>query len=254
MQKWTFSGITRTYLGQLKRYFEYRYKLLRKPQIITIQGIRLFIGQVTDDRLLHSLYRGTYEFGESRCVQRKISKDDIVMEIGTGIGFISILCAKIIGDERVFTYEALPSLIPIIKINFALNKVSPSLMHAAVIDDDQEYVLFHQCEAFWESSMFPFKVASSSNRNLQAIKVPARNINAEIDRIKPSFLIMDVEGYEARLIRACNLTNIRKILIELHPNIIGDAETRSIRKFLTEMGFTVDPSVSDEHVIYLERL
>lgn len=69
-------------------------------------------------------------------VAAKLDADDVVMDVGTGIGLVATLCAQRIGSERVYTYEANPALERPIRETFELNRVSPHLemcMHGPAV-------------------------------------------------------------------------------------------------------------------------
>jgi len=55
------------------------------------------------------IYFGDYERKEATIVSQRLTADDVVLEIGAGIGFLSAYCAKRIGSERVFAYDANPA-------------------------------------------------------------------------------------------------------------------------------------------------
>jgi hypothetical protein len=52
------------------------------------------------------------------------------MEIGIGLGFVSVYCAKIVGSENVYTFEANPLNVEMALRVFRKNKVSPRIQNA----------------------------------------------------------------------------------------------------------------------------
>jgi len=75
------------------------------------------------------------------------------MEIGTGLGLLSSYCAKQIGEDKVFTFEANPALEQTIKTNYALNHVAPKL-EMGLIGDSPGFSTFYVGKKFWSSSIF----------------------------------------------------------------------------------------------------
>ena len=84
----------------------------------------------TSPTLRRILYSERYERSESRCAVVALSPDDVVLEVGSGLGYLSTICALRLGSERVHTYEADPGLIPRIRRHHALNGVAPEVHNA----------------------------------------------------------------------------------------------------------------------------
>jgi len=248
MNHWSIREIHQEYFTQLKRYMKFKKRMVFSPDLVTIRGVKLLVNKDLPVRMRKALYRERYEDTEARCILAKLEHDDIVMEIGAGYGFISILCSKAIGSKRVFTYEANPALIPTIKHHFLKNHVSPTLTNAALSTSKANEIQFQIESEFWASSIGK-KTASSIG-----LQVPNLYINDEIHKVKPTFLIMDVEGYEAELLPIADFSGICKILVEFHPNIIGEDQLRQLRSVLTHHGYTADTSISERKIIYLERI
>lgn len=118
-----------------------------------------------------------------------------VLEIGTGIGFISLLASRIVGDKNVFCYEANSSLEASIRRNYALNNLHPQLTMKAVKVDGQP-VTFFQSENIISSSVF------DRARNDQKTLVESVQFQSVLYEVKPDVLIMDIEGAEDRFVHA----------------------------------------------------
>ena len=56
-----------------------------------------------------AIIKKTYEKPEYDSIKNNLKETDIVLEVGTGIGYISLQCALIVGEENVYTYEASPT-------------------------------------------------------------------------------------------------------------------------------------------------
>ena len=97
------------------------------PEIVEIEGLKIKIPQSSSDVVRDAIYKGTYEAAELKLVKSKLSKDDVVMDVGTGLGLLSTYCALKIGSNRFFTFEVNPALEQAIKNNYALNRVAQNL-------------------------------------------------------------------------------------------------------------------------------
>ena len=93
--------------------------------MVSIDGIRLRIDASLAEGAIRKILAGEHTQDERRLVLPALEPDDIVMKLGGGIGMLSIACAQKIGSERVFSYEANPTLRPLIDENYRLNGVQP---------------------------------------------------------------------------------------------------------------------------------
>mgnify|MGYP006435514619 FL=1 len=92
--------------------------------------------------------------------------------------------------------------------------------------------------------------------DVEKIAVKTENINEQIKKYRPNFLIVDIEGGEVDLIKKINFkaSHISKLLIELHPHVIGDNDTNHIIKNIMDSGFLLDAKKSGELVFYFYRM
>ena len=170
---------------------------------------------------------------------------DGVLEIGTGIGFITLFCARIVGEQNVFTYEANPANERHIRENFALNGMSPQLQIGLLSDEPGETEFFIE-EDSWSSS------TTKRSAKAKAIAVPHLPVAQELEKIRPNVVIMDIEGAEYELLGCFDLRSIDKRIIELHPHIIGEGETQPIRDRIRAAGFECAWSAEDRnHLCYM---
>mgnify|MGYP000639136384 FL=1 len=111
----------------MRRLKKFRLKF-SKPLLAENSGVLLPISSPgVSPSLRRAIYLDPYEAHERKVVLNKLTKDDVVLELGAGIGFISTLCAKQIGSERVFAVEANAVMAETIKETYRLNSVSPDL-------------------------------------------------------------------------------------------------------------------------------
>lgn len=194
--------------------------------------------------VLRFIDNGSYECEELNIVKRKLKRPDIVLELGTGIGFIAAHCAKTIGNEMVNTFEANDLMEPVINELFIKNKVQPKFK-IAFLGNNQETFLAQK--NFLASSE---KISSGEGSQ---IKVPLLNLNSEISRIRPTYLIMDIEGNEFEVFEMIDFQTIFKVQFELHPKLLTESQIDFIFKKLEEQKFKKDSSVSTEKNFYFER-
>jgi FkbM family methyltransferase len=194
--------------------------------------------------ILKDIFFGVYESKEAELVQKKIAADDVVMEVGAGIGFLSALCAKAVGGERVFAYEANPQLMDVIKQVHTLNGVAPTVGNVLLGEGEGERD-FWLAKDYWASSLI------QGSGDDTRIRVRQIDLNQEIQRIRPSFMILDIEGGEYEFLRRARLDPIRKIVIEVHPQVLGYARISEMLGWLFAAGFALDLGNMRKHVLYL---
>lgn len=224
------------------------YRRWRRPNVIRHVGVLLAMDPRIPPEIMEFLHGGEYERSELKALRRHLSPDDVVMELGTGIGFISLACAKRVGGEKVFSFEANPALEPLIRANYELNHLHPKLEICVLGEDDGE-TDFYVHNLYWISSTRP------GVPDTRHIRIPRRSLNDAIRRIDPTFLIMDIEGGERELFRFIDFHNIRKVALELHTEWIGRDEAEAIRRRLRDAGFAVDegPIQSPVHQLFARR-
>lgn len=227
--------------------FKLKIRKKTKPQMVSISGIKLSIPPSVTRGPLEALYAGYYEMSELRILKSHLSKDDCVMELGTGLGLLASYCAKKIGSERVYTYEANPALESIIQKTFSVNNVDPKLQICLCGEQEGEQT-FYVSKSFWSSSTTQYRDDDIK------VQVPVISFNQELKRINPTFLLIDIEGGEYDLFKYADLHNVQKIVMEIHPHKIGEEKANFVKDKLIEQGFYVDQTVSSGNELFFRRL
>lgn len=210
------------------------YKIRRKlaPKTITLNGVTLTADLADVPKSIRKqLYQKSYETQELNLISEALQPRDRVLEVGAGIGFIGIACAKICGAGNILSYEPNPAMKPVIEKNYALNGLTANLRSKVLATAPGEVEFF-----------FDDGVLSSSLIDRQhggATQVQADAISEVVESYAPTVLVMDVEGAEIDLLRSCNLGQIHKIIIELHPHIVGADKIEALCNFLVDNGFKV---------------
>lgn len=218
---------------------------LPKADYSTNFGVRLPIKHpAITPPILKDIFFGVYESKEAELVKNKITADDVVMEVGAGIGFLSALCAKVTGGERIFAYEANPQLMEVIKQVHELNQVAPTVSNVLLGEGEGKRTFWLEKD-YWASSLI------QGSKDATPIRVRQIDLNQEIQRIRPSFMILDIEGGEYEFLRHARLDPIRKIVIEVHPHVLGYARISEMLGWLFAAGFALDLGNMRKNVFYL---
>ena len=213
--------------------------------LLEIAGVRIDASAI-DPSVVEFMRAGTYEAGELHALAGALRPGDVVMELGTGIGLLSTFCAQRLGSGRVFTFEANPELEPLIRRTFRINAVAPTL-EMCMLGERPGETEFHVHEAFWGSTAVERAGAARS------VRVPVRSLNAAIARIRPSLLVMDIEGAEAELLRFIDLAGVDRIVGEFHERMLGREAADAMIGSLYARGFSIVRDDSAWEVCSLER-
>lgn len=183
-----------------------------------------------------ALKDGSYEAKEARNVSRAVKPGDRVLELGSGIGVITSIIARI-PDVSVFAFEANPSTARlaarILEANGATNVTfSQGLLTAS----DPATHSFYVRRDLWMSSMDENQGPYESR-----IEIGSANIDEFIQRHRINALVMDIEGAERDLLRDAKLEGVERIFVELHDHLYSLSGVRDITQALAQKGYAYDP-------------
>ena len=201
--------------------------------VADVEGIKMRIDPRMSGYQVQKLLCGRHTRHERQLMIPLLEPDDVVMELGGGIGMLSTACALKIGGDRVHSYEANPTMESLIQENYKLNGVQPT-MKMCMLDETPGSCKFNVSEHFARSSAYQLKDQGKTTVH----DVPVESLNDEIHRIKPTVLIMDVQGSEGRLLSFADLSNVRKLLVEVHSNVLGISKVNGLRRQLRKQGFS----------------
>ncbi|MEM1212344.1 MAG: FkbM family methyltransferase [Planctomycetota bacterium] len=216
--------------------------------VCTSRGIKMQTGHPSvTDRVAYALYRQNYEAHEFRVLGSQLRPDDVVLDLGCGMGFISLACAtRLTGGGRVIGVEANPSLIPLIRENFALNGQTIELIHGA-ISDQPGTVDIDFADDFRYSGV---GLDGGDRRET----VPTVVLNDLLTTHRPTGLVSDIEGVETRVLNASiDLSSLRFLSVEVHANLTGDAAISTMMSALFDHGFVLDIRSTSMPVLFFTR-
>lgn len=209
---------------------KFRFKfVLPRVRTATIAGIKLDVSPLSPI-MKNIIMTGRYEAPERSLVARALTPGDTVLELGGAIGFIGLFCRRVIGVRHVTSVEANPATLAMLRRNYQLNGLEPDVIHAAATAADGEIDLNVSGE-FWENT-----VTGTSNTT---VRVPALSLESLFKRMPqpPTALVCDIEGAEQYLDLHRLPATLTKIIIELHPAIIGREKTDAILLQFADQGF-----------------
>ncbi|KUP92069.1 protein-L-isoaspartate O-methyltransferase [Tritonibacter horizontis] len=185
---------------------------------------------------------GGYERSEARAAAMRVRPGHRVLELGSGVGYISSLCAQITDPANIVTVEANPEVLGVIRRNLDLNNAAAvTLIHGAVVGRDfaEESVLFRIGRAFWGSSM-----AEDTASGDAVVEVPALSLCELLATHRPNVVIMDIEGAEQYLFDWKWPRHVRQLIMELHPSKYSSRTVKKMVDCMSQSGLTYDPGCS----------
>ncbi|MEM7090643.1 MAG: FkbM family methyltransferase [Pseudomonadota bacterium] len=187
-----------------------------------------------------SLRLESYEGKEAEAALRLIRRGDVVLELGGGIGFMSTLIATKTRAREVHSFEANPRLIEYIREVHSLNKAKKAQVHHAVLGEEDGSATFYLRQDILSSSLDRLSEEDEATEQT----VPMRKSSTVFQNIEPTVLVCDIEGAESTLIPQLDLSGLRAVLIELHPQWIGRDGIRDVFAHLHQSGLVFFPRMS----------
>jgi FkbM family methyltransferase len=223
------------FIEEIKLRYRFKY-VLPKMTEIELEGLRLDVSTLSA-KIRNRLLSGAYEAHEKIMCHDFLRPDDSVLEIGGAIGFIGLICQKKLGIRNYVCFEANPRTMEVLKRNYELNGVTPRVWNMALAHADGEVELEVGSD-FWENSIV---YSNNGSHGRKTLKVPAATLQTlfKTAGTAPNVLIIDIEGAEQFIDFTQMPVSVNKIIIELHPSVIGQETTYNIVANLITQGFRV---------------
>jgi FkbM family methyltransferase len=215
--------------------FRFKYVLPKKTETV-LDDIRLDLSSLSL-KVRNRILMGIYEAHEKRLCEEFLNSEDAVLEIGGAIGFIGLVCQKRIGIHQYFVFEANPGTLEVLRRNYQLNGLHPTAWNLALGPSDGTLDL-DVASDFWENSVVR---APEARQSAQAIRVPSASFRTLLDRVgqRVNVLIIDVEGAEQFIDLDQIPREVNKIIMEIHPQVLGPEKTYDLISGLIQRGFYV---------------
>jgi FkbM family methyltransferase len=227
------------YHHSLAAYFIRRAKekwlLKYSPAQLELSGVTLQLDCLPEG-MRNVLLAGYYEAAEMTILPSLISADDQVLEIGSAIGFLGLYCQKVLKIKTFVGVEPNPVTLGYLRKNYALNGITPRVIEAAIAGSDGS-ISFKTSEMFWVDSLLERPDSSAP----KAITVEGLTFASILKRAGAGFnaLIIDVEGGEQYIPFDSLPATINKVLVEIHPQILGSRKAYGILEALICSGFRI---------------
>jgi FkbM family methyltransferase len=187
-----------------------------------------------------------YEKPECLLVREFVPPDATVLELGACLGVVScVLNKKLLRPERHVAVEGNPRIIDSLARNKELNGCRFQIENCVISHRSSE-------EFFLGASIV---LSGMDHEEGQPVQVAGRSITYLEAKygFQFDFLVMDIEGGEFDILSNQRefLARCRGIVVEKHPQVLGQERIRQYEEGLRDLGFTKIKSV--ESVDYFHR-
>ncbi len=203
------------------------WRKLTRQRHVPIAGFKMCIDHVAmNARVRSQVYRGVYEMSKFVVADAILRPGDRVLELGAGLGLVTVLAASRSGN--VVSFEAVPRNADLIKRNLDLNGVSADVRARAIGSEDGTVAFFVADDAISSSTS-----TARGDTGMTKITVPCDGIQSIMAEVRPSVLLIDVEGTETEIVPLIDVSGVRAVMIQIHGDVVDDASATGImRKFL----------------------
>ena len=198
--------------------------------------------------IAHAIKSGYFEAEEASQIPHILGRDDVVLDIGAGIGFISTLISKV--AVRVVSVEANPNLLPFMAELHRVNGVANAKRLNVVLGEaERGSSTFYQRADFWMGSL-----AAEPNPYITTVEVPNMGLNTLLEREQITCIVCDIEGAESFLFRGADLSGVSLVYLELHDHIVGLKGVAQVFGDMAAQGFAYDPRHSSGAIVLFRKV
>ena len=199
-------------------------------------GVKVPASRFLHETRIERINSARYEGQEIAGAMHVVKDNDIVLEIGAGIGLVGAVIAANCKPKSVQSFEANPELIPAINTLYEANDLQGriSVQNKILVSapDRPGTMPFHLHNSYLGSSLI-----DEAGRARKTVPVPTADFAEVCAALSPTVLVMDIEGGELELLRHADLTGFRAIVLEFHPKAYGVGGMKECKNILRKAGF-----------------
>ena len=186
-----------------------------------------------------TLRRAVYERDMAASALALVQNGDRVLELGSGLGFVTAQLARTYDLEYLRCYEAHPRAFAYARTMLAGNGLGHVDLRHGVLGKRKGDTAFLCRHPFLRSSLLEI-----SEEHAETVRVPVVNGNSVFRDARPNVLICDIEGSEADVLDAVNLSRLDRVLINLNHEQLGNGGLARVFKATLRHGLVYDPARS----------
>lgn len=208
---------------------------------LELHGVTIPLNDAISQTVREHMQRKSFELPEAQAVFRLLEPHDVVLELGTGCGFLAVYCAQ--RCSGVVTVEADPRMKDTIdgvlnangvqvvsELGQGTGKAPRVVSLFGAVTRTGERRRLHTAEDFWATRTSKL----DSRYPGPDVEVEGLALADLIERYAPSVLVIDIEGAERELGGPLP-KHVRAVVVEVH-----DGATFDVAEWLTAEGFALD--------------
>ncbi|OGM22849.1 hypothetical protein A2961_01665 [Candidatus Woesebacteria bacterium RIFCSPLOWO2_01_FULL_39_21] len=216
-----------------------RRKLI--SNFIFVQGHKMFLD--SKDSLNLSINNGVFEKFETELIKKEIKQGNIVLDIGSNIGYYTLIFAKLVGyNGKVFAFEPDPTNFAILKKNIEINGYKNVVLINKAVSNITGGLKLFLCEDNKGDHRIYDSKDGRKSIEIESVRIDDyfKNLNNKINFIK-----MDIQGAEYDALKGmCRFLNRNKnvkIITEFCPIGLKRSGVKPIEflKLLLRYGFKI---------------
>ncbi|MEM8789714.1 MAG: FkbM family methyltransferase [Pseudomonadota bacterium] len=216
-----------------------------RGETVTLSGVTMPLDtDLMRGGVLTAMRDGSYERGEVTALAALLKPGDRVLDLGSGFGLTATFAAKSAGVDRVVTFDANPRVAPHLARMQALNGVAFEARQGVLIPGRRAGTRrFFLRPLIWGSSLSD--QAAIAGTPVEVLAHPAAPLMHDL---RPSLISCDIEGAEVDLLPRLDLSGVRALVIEQHPQVVGARALGALRAHLRRAGFAPRPDLAHDDV------
>ena len=161
-----------------------------------------------------------------------LNAEDVVLEVGANIGYYALIESRIC--KKIYAAEPHPQNFQRLNNNIALNGRS-NIETFNVAFGETDAPLYLNCSAL--SNWHSCKGADATTSG--AVKVGGYRIDTFVEgKLAPTFMKMDVEGFELQVLRGAEKTlkTLNRLFVEVHGDLLEEVEIAEVIDRISDAG------------------
>ena len=237
----------RSFPHEVARVARSLFRRAIQARSISLYGLHISIDpDIFSDSIRDALYAERYEYEERSLVSSVVVSTDRVLEIGSAIGFVSMMIHRK-NPQASIHFEPNAGLVEQARMNCRQNDIDLDFVSAAIVSADftEDEVTLNVGDDFWSGSI------ARAGTDAKHQSVPAVRIDQVLSDFAPTVLVVDIEGAECDVLTDVELAGVRALILELHRRYTDETKMRKLLISLMEQGFNLDLDLSiGENVVF----
>ena len=233
--------------------------ILSKPKLINwipikkvnvnLNGILLSLPLVMDYMMI---IKSDWELEEKEFMKKTSKNGGIVLDIGSNIGYHTIMLAKENPDSRIISIEASPTIFKLLNENCNINKLTNIIFYNnAVTDQDDLEINFYNRDSMSTTNKLALEDWQVPEYDIKKEKTKTVTIDTLLEREKINTVLllkMDIEGGEVLALTGAKSSleqkKIQNMMVEYHSYSNRDY----IENLLKKLGYSI--TLQERPILY----